>query len=157
MDSSKGSLRDIIDEQGHAVISVKRNPENGAPAYTYTVGLCLKGQPEILIVGNLHPQMAGNILNVLSAEWKAKGKELIGPYDGLRATDAGDTVVRAEIIEVSPGEAMEHYAPQLQKLVPECESPSFVQFLWADQNNKLPHEPGYDHENCPQTVLTRVQ
>lgn len=70
-------MREIISESGHGVMTVHDDAHDAAQPFTYTIGLTLRGLPELLMVGP-NPNEAFRFVNLVAR---------IQPYDGLRSEE----------------------------------------------------------------------
>lgn len=124
----------VIAEFGHAVRSVFPVEDNTGPAFAYTVGRALKDKPDLLITGNLHPNAATALLNMVAAQ--------MDDDSGI-----GHCVSRVK----SPGA---EYGVQLIPVtdLAAAEMTGAIQYgateafqvVWPDMDGVFPWEPRYD-------------
>ena len=97
----------IIQRHGWAVQSVFADPEADEPSFSYSIGLCQKGLPELIVLGLPHP-LASELLHILARRLMDMGqdyKSLVGIVDvgfnvpvflhPCRAEDVKDYALRA--------------------------------------------------------------
>lgn len=121
------------------------------PAFAYSIGLTEKGWPEVLLIGNMRPQIIEIILTDLVKSWIAAGEVKMGDNDGLIVfPDMSEHPLR--VVEVPSRLAVEKFCCQVQNFY-EKEDVKVVQVLWPDVNGKFPGEEGYDALNMKQPVV----
>lgn len=79
MDRFYEQLRKRIEDNGHTFIYV--GPSAKGPAFTYTIGLSeTYGWPELILTGNLRPDLAQQLLNGVIRKWKDDKSCSTGTY-----------------------------------------------------------------------------
>ena len=69
-------MRRNIDSHGQHLVHVM--PEGHTkPAFVYTIGNTDRGLPELLLIGNFPPHVAGQVLNELGMKMREGGKRLM--------------------------------------------------------------------------------
>lgn len=117
--------------------------------FMYTIGLTKKGFPEILVSGNLTNQGAMDIIaGVVGDLERNNGQIQMGVRDDLFS-------VRVELRDVTSPVARDEFVCQAVQMY--GEQVRVIQVVWADLNNVLPHEEGYDDAKCVQEFLPMVQ
>ncbi|SAK59762.1 hypothetical protein AWB81_01891 [Caballeronia arationis] len=116
--------------------------------FMYTIGLTKKGLPEILVSGNVTNQGAMDMIaSVVSELERNNGQIKLGVRDDLFS-------VRVDLRDVTSPVARDEYACQAVTMY--GEHVRVLQVVWADLNNVLPNEEGYDSAKCVQELLPMI-
>lgn len=109
--------------------------------YAYSTGLTLKHMPEVIAIGNLPVELLADMVSFVVAISVEEGKFTEGLIDcGM---ETGGEVLRAYIRPVVNHDLVaQRYAALTNQLY--GEHATYWQLLWADGNNVLPTEEGYD-------------
>lgn len=128
-------LEERIAEHGHAIVSVAMDPENRAPAFSYTAGLADAGLPELLVLG-LAASVAQPVLNQLAGQLKRDGAL---PTDTPLEAFAGglSAVVREVPLEECRGHVRLAHRRRGNDL-------RVLQVFWPDPQGRFPWEEGFD-------------
>lgn len=142
-------LNSVIQDQGYAILSVDtRDPQGNAGAYSYTVGLCEQGMPELFIVGNLTAATQGSILLKQVEYWQTHGVTHDVVEGVVPASNTASTL-RSQAVLVNAPTAAQLYMERLAEwalLKPEL-NVQVAQLLWPDASNRLPGEPEYQNQH----------
>lgn len=103
------------------------------PAYFYTVGNALRGLPELLLIGNIPPRVAGGIVNELGQRMRGTGRPLEGDIEV-----GGRFPVR---LRRASAEARQAYTLQAGRYF-RHEEYDVLQILLCDPGGIYPGEPG---------------
>lgn len=103
------------------------------PAFAYTIGNALLGPPELLLIGNFPPRVAGGIVNELGQRMREAGRPLEGDIDV-----GGRFPVRVR--RASAG-ARQAYTLQAGRYF-RHEEYDVLQILLCDPGGTYPGEPG---------------
>lgn len=150
-------IKNIVEENGHAIVS---DTESSNPFTMYTVGLARTGFPDVIISGNIPPEVAASAISNLVAEWKENGV-FLGPNKNLFLDSKGEQVL-AHIIPIHV-----EYAYQVKELnamaiyyhinkehdYPQGRDMVAAQIVWPDKSGFYPGFSNYDHEECKQEIL----
>lgn len=126
-------------------------PEGKLPAFVYTIGLTQRGWPEVIMVGNVHPAIAEQLINDLIAGWSKKEKVIMGDNDGLLVFKDG-TQHPIRVLTADANKALNDYACGVPNFFPNDEL-SFVQALIPDRFGRFPDEPDYDQSKQAQPLI----
>lgn len=138
-------LRANIEKFGYTFLNVGGGNNN--PGFTYTLGRCIKDQPEFLVIGNLNPHTVQNIIYDIVEKAEEKGELVLG-----ERTDLAN--VRFFLKEVYSEDLFDNWIVQVPYVTNVSEENiRCVQTIWADINNLFPWEKGYNHEQFCQEVL----
>lgn len=107
--------------------------DGAAPAFAYTIGNALHGLPELLLIGNFSPRVAGGIVNELGQRMRDARRPLEGDLDV-----GGQFPVR---IRRASSEARERYTLQVGRYL-RHEEYDVLQVLLCDSKGVYPGEPG---------------
>lgn len=109
--------------------------------YAYSTGLTLKQMPEVIAIGDLPVELLADMVNFVIAVSVEDGKFTEGLVDcGM---ETGGEVLRAYLRPVQDHDLVsQRYAGLSNELY--GEHATYWQLLWADGNNVLPTEDGYD-------------
>jgi len=137
--SMEDLFEDLVEKirvHGHAVVAAFADPEEGAPGFSYTIGLSKDGVlPELLIFG-IDPQSSHVILNDMASRLKTVGR----PEDGAKLERIANLPL---LVRQVPGEVARHYARFVCSLLGN-ETPDVMQVVWPDPRGRFPGERGYD-------------
>lgn len=134
-------LKALIEEYGWAIQGVFPTEDHPGPYFDYTVGLHLKGLPELVIYGLPH-QSAAKLLNQLALKQIEEGP--LTP--GQRLEDELKNGLDLYTLDATH----DHECFQAQYMAKE--DITVIQIVWPDQNNKFPWEPDatvYDDQRLP--------
>lgn len=132
-----------IAEYGHSILGVVDDKET----FFYTIGRAIRGEPEFLLVANVHPEVGTDLLNTLSKLCKSSAEELngeiimLGGYYGIRLLWANDTVRQDYTIQAGQFLEREDY--------------DVVQVLIPDKAGRYPGDPACDMPYAQQPILRR--
>lgn len=125
---------DTIIRKGHQIMSIFGDePEAN---FSYTVGRTVKDRPELLCTADMHPDQRGSLLNAL-AEWDDENPLVPGRLEG-------PFLCPILIVKIDPDEGKMFAATS-----------SFgddvvaYQVVFPDEEDRFPHEPGYDFVSQP--------
>lgn len=124
-------LRQLIDEHGWAIQGVE--PDGGRPGWAYTVGLTVKGLPELVVTG-VSMSHAAELLN-FAAGLVTEGTGLPGGLD-------------VEVVTVARPWAHLRYAVTVYG-----EDIKALQLVYPDTAGRWPWDAGYAMPGGPQPVL----
>lgn len=109
--------------------------------YAYSSGLTLKQMPEIITIGDLPAELLADMVNFVIASHIEEGGFTEGLVDCGMETNS--EVLRAYLRPVVNRDLVAHrYALLTHSLY--GDDAVYWQLLWADGNNVLPTEEGYD-------------
>lgn len=137
----ENDINEAIENGKVASISVGGDGET--PLFIYTVGGIPIMGGELLLVGNIPPQVGSSILNVAFEAAKEKG-EVSGDLGTLATLEDGDDL-RYLIKTQTLGETVKDFLNLVPKHFPDAplDTPVYVIEV-GDENNLLPGEEGYD-------------
>lgn len=139
-DAYQARLAALIELRGYTFIGVF-DPEGLNPSFAYSIGLTGRNWPEVLLVGNMNPEVIEIILTDLIEGWKKQGEVVMGDNPGLIVfRDGSEHALR--VVEVDTDAVLKDYGCQVPNWF-EREQIKFVQVLWPDTSGKYPDEPGY--------------
>lgn len=103
------------------------------PAFVYTIGNALRGLPELLLISNFPPRVAGGIVNDLGQRMRKAGRPLEGDIDV-----GGRFPVR---VRSASAKARQAYTLQAGRYF-RHEEYDVLQILLCDPKGVYPGEPG---------------
>jgi len=103
------------------------------PAYAYSIGNALHGLPELLLVGNFSPRLAGSVINDLGRKMREARRPLEGDID-----IGGQFPVR---VRRASAEARQRFTLQAGRYL-RHEEYDVLQLLLCDAAGIYPGEPG---------------
>lgn len=131
-------LRDIIADNGWAVQFV----EDGLRSFAYTVGLSLRGLPELLITG-LQPRKSAHVLDSV-AHYIADDGMVVQPAEHIDLE--GELLL--EVVEVEHPDVHLTFAVRLRNGPIRA-----YQLVWTDDRRLWPWDRGWSHGRPRQPVL----
>jgi hypothetical protein len=149
-ESLRAELAGKIEKFGYTQLVIFPTEEDpDTVKFMYTIGLTKKGFPEILVSGNLTNQGAMDIIAEVASDLERNNGQIeMGVRDDLFS-------VRVELRDVTSPVARNEYVCQAVEMY--GEQVRVIQVVWADPNNFLPNEEGYDSAKCVQEFLPMVQ
>lgn len=103
------------------------------PAFAYSIGNALHGLPELMLIGNFSPRVAGSIINELGQKMREARRPLEGDIDV-----GGQFPVR---MRHASAEARQHFTLQAGRYL-RHEEYDVLQVLLCDPAGIYPGEPG---------------
>lgn len=140
-------IKGDIERVGWSAIGVFGD-EHG-PSFTYSVGLSLKGLPELLMVGV--PSQAAHAFMAQYIEAMDRDGVL---DDKTVSTEYAANDFRLAFCDVDSRAACEHYMFQALEYLGSV-PPRVQQLVWADKANVLPFEAGCDPRMAEMQCLVR--
>jgi hypothetical protein len=124
-----------IETHGQFLMAVMRDPQDGAPAFVYTIGNASRGLPELLLVGNFRPDDVGMILNCLGDIMRERrepleGEVSVGGTFPVRCRWAGADARRDYTCHAGRWLGHDEYA--------------VTQVLFCDREGRFPGDAGFD-------------
>jgi len=107
--------------------------DGATPAFVYSIGNALRGLPELLLIGNFAPSVAGGIVNDLGQRMRDAARPLEGDIDV-----GGQFPVR---LRRASAAARDHYTLQAGRYL-RHEEYDVLQVLLCDPQGLYPGEPG---------------
>jgi len=120
-----------IARSGHHLFLIFADRET--PAFAYSIGNALQGLPELLLIGNFSPRVAGSILNELGQKMREARRPLEGDIDV-----GGQFPVR---LRHASAEARHRFTLQAGRYLRHDEY-DVLQVLLCDPSGIYPGEPG---------------
>ena len=149
-DSLDQKTIETILEYGHQVVMVFPTEEEPGTCFAYTVGRSMRDLPELLMAGNLPPNVMGKILN-----------------DAVRLHEEGTCVIEdgyeyppntllqggftARVVEVDP-----RASEMFQAINVMGENIRALQIVWPDKNGCFPDDPGWSLPHDAQPIRPKV-
>lgn len=131
----KDRVDDKIATHGQFLMAVFSEPDEGKPAFIYTIGNSELGLPELLQIGNFRPEDTGQILNILGERMRdqgcpPEGDISVGGRFPVRCRWAGPEAKREYTIQAGNWLGHEEYG--------------VVQIIFCDYEGRFPGDPGFD-------------
>jgi len=130
-----------VEEHGWSVI--------GTPGFSYTIGLALKGLPELLIIGPFAPRQTMGVLNVLGDTMRDLGRAFddnervsLGGKFPVCAVRAADIVRQRFTVQAGQFLGREDY--------------DVMQIVYCDLTGRFPWEPGCAYPFSDIEILRRI-
>lgn len=121
--------------------------------HLYTIGLCDRGLPEILIMGNIAPHAAERICNLLISHWQRVGYVQMGELTQFLKFENGMSA-SIKVVPIDTTVADAEYTGEIDNHFPYIEH-RVVQLLWPDPNGYLPDDERYNVAQFPQLRMPR--
>lgn len=145
------NIKESIDKYKVAVVVVN-SPEI---PFAYTIGLTELNMPEVIITGNMRPQVMQSLVNHVAYNWIDNGvvtgvvtdmftdkdKSRDFPADLVPLDNTDESLINEYGVQAY------RYYEQMNKV------PEFVQLLWSDEKGNLPSSPNF--ELCDQIKLLK--
>lgn len=126
-----------IEKHGHAVVTVLEGPDEGDYPFSYTIGLSLKGLPELILVCPSPPEDMASLINSVSVA--------MGDDPTPRVLDLGGKFP-VRIVEVENAEVVrDDWTVQAGEYL-ENQDYKVVQIQITDMNGKFPGEEGFNED-----------
>jgi hypothetical protein len=127
-----------IKEHGYTVVYVSGDEES--LPFAYTIGLTEKGLPEFILSGKLSAKSAYVILSIAAQEALTNGEIPLGINTTLYNIRADFQAITAHVLEEYMLGVKNMYPSTLKRA---------VNIIWADAENRLPGDAGFN-ENSKQ-------
>lgn len=138
-----------IEKNGYQIIYVFPDLEDGTKGFAYTVGLTEKSLPELMIEGNLQPQLLQHLLSI-NADHVLNNGFKQGTIDGLIV--AQDGKFPSEFVELEKTTELLSsrfiFVDNRYRLDPMKSEVRLAQVLWSDSNGKFAYEEGFEYKNA---------
>ncbi len=127
--------------------------------FAYSTGMSNYGFPEIIIT-TMSNNTQGALINYFFEKWVNEGVNLNDIEPMFEKKDGSDALMRFDKLCLS-GELVDNYVCQTINYYDEYTNlapngVSFVQLVFADNNDRFPDEPNYDHTNIPQKTFKKL-
>lgn len=152
----KRHIKRSIVSNGFAILSVSPPPLFGSNPvnYSYTVGLALKGLPELFICGPIPNEVMGAILKNQAKAWLREGEATFDVRTDIVKSSEPGKLMRSNVRLLNAPEAVNNYCVELRQRAPK--GLRVAQVCYPDLANVLPGEPDYD-TRYRQDLITVVQ
>jgi hypothetical protein len=138
--------KENIEKHGYTVVFVGGDKESRP--FAYTIGLTEKGYPELIVSGHISAKTAYTILSIACQHTLYKQEEIpLGLNSSLYTIRTDFQSISPQMVEAYMGQAVLMYGNGV-----EGKRVRGTQIVWADINNKLPYEEGFNPD-CSQTML----
>lgn len=138
-----------IEKNGYQIIYVYPDLENEIKSFAYTVGLTEKNFPELMIEGNLHPEILQRLLSI-NADYVLKNGFKQGVIDDLVVSQDGK--FPSEMIELEKTTNLlssrfilvnNRYSSE-----PIKSEVRLAQVLWSDSKGRFAYEEGFEYPDA---------
>lgn len=150
-------IRKAIAEKRHQVIGTETM--NGRP-FCYSIGLCAKGMPELIIIG-LQPEIGCMAINALAEKMEdhLKKSESLSPFRNGKKVDIDFTFpLRVDWLDLPEKiYALTEFMCQLGHYITGPEGVEIVQIVMPDPQGVFPGEEGYDERKMRGQIVLKKE
>lgn len=142
----------LVDQCGFACLGIYADGTDNQLGFYYTVGLAKRNLPEIIVSG--FSELFHGLINTLAQQMFDTGVVPQGLVDlGYIYKGPAQEPCRFSVAYVNnPTSALENQLTNVERLY-RALNPKVIQLFWADKNNVLPNEAGYDNTHYPQEIF----